>query len=378
MRVATNLTKELCAQGHDVQLWSGSRDYPLDTALLDGARVRLFPARVTVPALGFATTVALGHLRAIYAERHRIDGLHIHLARDFVTLPAVLLAKILGIPYIVQTHGMIVRKTNPIAVVFDALLTRPALRGAKSVLCLTALEQSQLREMDNRLDDLPVLANGIHMTPGPPDAPANEICEVLFLARMAARKRPQAFVRSAVDVLNKGREATFRLVGPDENEVDAVNHEIDSAKLGNALLYEGALPPDRTSARIAQCDVYVLPSVDEPFGMSVLEAMERGKPVIITDSCGLAPYIKAAGAGLVVDASREALTEAMDKLVLSPDARQAMGTRARNLVRQEFDIRVVAKKLSQIYAKSFTPGKPGDPSAVASLRRRGRHAARPR
>ena len=80
---------------------------------------------------------------------------------------------------------------------------------------------------------------------------------------------------------------------------------------------------------MAAAYAYVLPSVDEPFPMTVLEAMAAGKPVIVTDSNGLAGAVRDYGAGIVVPGdSAQALVEAMQRLVSEPTLAERMaGTR---------------------------------------------------
>lgn len=353
IRVATNLVKELGTRGHECSLWAGSRGYSPETRWLDGVSVRLNPARVVLPALGFATTMAPGMLLRVFADRKGIDLLHIHLARDFVTLPAALAARALRIPYVVQTHGMIGFKAHPLARLFDAVFTRPALRGAAQILYLTSVEEGDLRLTDPKLTRLSRLGHGIELPPTSDHANKTASCEVLFLARMHARKRPQVFVRSAIGVLRRGGDATFRLVGPDEGEVAPTAEQIRRFDHGGKILYEGALPQGRTNERISQCDLYVLPSVNEPFGMSVMEAMALGKPVIVTDSCGLAPYIESAGAGMVVGPEESELEHAMQHLVECPRLRREMGERGRELVQREFGIAAVGDRLTRVYQEAL-------------------------
>ncbi|WP_206064045.1 glycosyltransferase [Kocuria rosea] len=354
MRVATNLAKALDARGHETELWAGVKGYPRGTRVFDGARVRLFPARLLMPRLGFATSTARGILRAVIAERRSIDMLHIHLARDLVTLPAALLAKALSIPYVVQTHGMITPKSSPWARVFDLALTRPALRGASTVLYLTPHERSQLQQTDGRLTRLERLVNGIDTETGHRPVPAenSKQCEVLFMARLHPRKRPVLFVRSARELLSRGRQARFRVVGPDEGEGPSMLEEIEASGRLGQIIYEGPIPPEQTGERLARCDVYVLPSVDEPYPMSVIEAMAQGKPVVITDSCGIARQVEAAGAGLVVNSDQDTLTDAIDLLLRDGESRRRMGRRARALVEQDFDIGAVSERLCRIYSEA--------------------------
>ncbi|WP_081615838.1 glycosyltransferase [Kocuria sp. UCD-OTCP] len=357
VRVATNLTKALNARGHESRLWAGARGYPKNTNLVDGAPARLFSARVAVPTLGFATTVVRGLASALIVERHRVDIVHIHLARDFVTLPIALLARAVGLPYVVQTHGMITRKSGIFARFFDTLLTRPALRGADRILYLTSQEQQSLSLVESRLTSFVQLDNGADIHSGAEPMPSHTGCEVLYLARMHPRKRPLMFVNAAVDILARGRDAEFRMVGPDEGEASAVSKRISDAGYPESIVYEGPCAPELTDDRLSKCDIYVLPSIDEPFPMSVLEAMALGKPVIVTDSCGLAPYIESAAAGIVVGSDQASLTSAVESLIMDSSAQHAMGERAKNLVKYHFSISGVAERLQRVYESCLASDK---------------------
>ena len=65
------------------------------------------------------------------------------------------------------------------------------------------------------------------------------------------------------------------------------------------ISWEGALPPTSIPRRMAAASVYVLPSVREPYPMSVLEAMSVGLPVVVSADCGLAPLVERMRCGIV-------------------------------------------------------------------------------
>jgi len=176
---------------------------------------------------------------------------------------------------------------------------------------------------------------------------------VLFLARLQERKRPLAFVRMARTLLAEGVDASFVLVGPDEGQGDAVRAEIDALGDPARLRWEGALPPTQTLARLAQASLVVLPSVDEPYPMSILEAMSVGRGVVVTDTCGLAPAVAEHGAGAVVDASQPALDAAVRGLLTRPGALAEVGARARSASRQHFGMRAVGERLEAVYADAI-------------------------
>ncbi len=347
VRVAVNQARALHELGHEVTLAAATRGFAEAPVELDGVPVRLFPARTLLPGTGFAGLTSPGLLRWLRTAVKQADVVHIHAARDLVTLPAAAIARRAGVPYFLQTHGMIDPSANPLAAPLDAALTRPLARAAAGVFHLTDLEREQLTTVagELRFHQLP---NGVPVADaGEPQAPP----EVLYLARLAPRKRPLAFVDAARLVHATHPNATFALVGPDEGEGEAVHRAVEqAATAGVPIRYEGALAPEATLDRVRRASVYVLPSVDEPYPMSVLEALSVARPVVVTDTCGLADFVTRHDAGLVVDAGVDSLAAAIGTLLANPAEATARGRRGQGAVRSELSMGAIAAELAARYA----------------------------
>ncbi len=349
VRVALNQAAALQDRGHDVVVAAATQGFEDVPAELSGVPLALFSARQVLPRSGFAGMAAPGMLPWITRHAPSTDVVHVHAARDLVTLPAALLVKRAGTPYVLQTHGMIDPSSHPLAAPVDALLTRPVLKGASRVFHLTELERNQLREVAGRPLPFAPLPNGVPFA-DPSPADGQEGPEVLFLARLASRKRPLAMVALATALHTTHPRARFTLVGPDEGEGQKVARAIDDARAaGVPITWEGPLAPEDTLARINEAAVYVLPSVDEPYPMSVLEAMSVAKPVVVTDTCGLAPVVAAQDCGAVVDDSLDHFVTAVDGLLSDPRAAAAKGERGRAHVREQLSMAAIATELERHY-----------------------------
>lgn len=347
--VALNQCRALAEAGHDVTLVAGGDGFDGDfPSTFQGVDVKLFKTRQVLPGAGFAGLAAPGMLPWLNRQLQHVDAVHVHLARDFVGLPAASLAQNRGVPTCVQTHGMIDPSDNPLAKPLDAVLTKRVLRAARRVFHLTPVEKAgvqavagpgvRLEELHNGLDEDSLITPVAH--PG---------VTVLYLARLQARKRPMEFVGAAKALADRFPDARFRMVGPDEGEGDQVKQAIQASGLGDRLAWDG--PADRDGCRraMAEADIYVLPSVDEPYPMSVLEAMGAHLPVIITESCGLAPAVDAGRAGTVTSEQSGAIIAAVEKFLADPAERAATGERARRLVVEEFSMGPIIDKLVQCY-----------------------------
>ncbi|MFJ4262340.1 glycosyltransferase [Paenarthrobacter nicotinovorans] len=351
VRVAVNQSRALIEAGHDVTLLAGANGFGKNLPTeYDGVPVKLFQAHQAIPKTGFAGLLSPG--LTSYLLRHpKPDVVHVHLARDLITLPTAMWARLGRIPYVLQTHGMIDPSRHPLTIPLDMFLTRPSLSGAEKVLYLTEVEKLGLEEVARNKIRLEKLENGVPLPSRPIPSPGTDtdMVEVLYLARLHPRKRPLSFVAMAKSLSVKYPHATFRLVGPDEGEAKATVSAIQAAARGDALSWEGSIAPELALQRMSKASVYVLPSVNEPFPMSVLEAMSLGKPVVITDSCGLAEAVRDSGAGLVVDDTQEALDTAVGSILADDSRRLRMGQNAYRLAHEQFSMKPVLDSLTRTY-----------------------------
>lgn len=113
---------------------------------------------------------------------------------------------------------------------------------------------------------------------------------VTFLGRITYQKGPDYFVEAAAKVLKRVDNVRFVMAGSG----DMLNHVIRRvAKLGiaNRFHFTGFLRGAEVQKMFALSDVYVMPSVSEPFGISPLEAMKSNVPVIISKQSGVAEVL---------------------------------------------------------------------------------------
>lgn len=113
---------------------------------------------------------------------------------------------------------------------------------------------------------------------------------VTFLGRITYQKGPDYFVEAAAKVLKRLPNVRFVMAGSG----DMMNHVIRRvAKLGIAdrFHFTGFLKGDDVQKMFALSDVYIMPSVSEPFGISPLEAMKSNVPVIISKQSGVAEVL---------------------------------------------------------------------------------------
>jgi len=346
-RVAFAQAKALAELGHEVTIFAGSPPDEAGEIEHDGFRLRTFPVQKIAPFGGFATLRPRGLRAAVRAHASDLDVAHVHLARDLTTLPAALTFKKAGVPYVTQTHGMIDGSDKRLASLLDYLATRRALAGAASWLLLTPKEKLDLAEVATPGRVL-AIRNGVELREVTPLSERSDT--VLFLARLHERKRPLAFVEMAQRLADGLPDTRFLLVGPDEGEGAAVERAIAASGLGDRLQWIGALPPDDTASVMASARVYVLPAVNEVFPMTVLESFVAGTPVVTTSSLGIAPDCERFGAAVITDGTVDALADAVLRVRTDDDVSESLRRGATAYLKEELDIRGVARELQEEYA----------------------------
>jgi glycosyltransferase involved in cell wall biosynthesis len=343
-RVALNQSAELVKRGHEVTLAAATRGFRVPPTEVDGVPVRLFEVRTILPKSGFPGLGSPGLLRWFHVHGPSFDVVHIHFGRDLVVLPVAVSARRHKVPYVLQTHGMVIPSRHPLARPLDAVWTRRLLADAGAVLYLTDQERVQLTDVARASLNLVQLGNGV------PNYPAASIgtgpAEVLFVALMHKRKRPLVFVEMAKTLLDAGIDARFTLIGPDEGEGAAVTAAIEREP---RISWEGALAPAAVPRRMAAATIYVLPAEREPFPMTVLEAMAIGLPVVMAADCGLAPLVQSAQCGVVVDGGATAFADAVGSLLADRPRRVEMGERARKTAHNEFGMAAIGDRLTRVY-----------------------------
>ncbi|GAP53574.1 glycosyl transferase group 1 [Arthrobacter sp. Hiyo6] len=264
VRVAVNQTRALLEAGHDVILAAGAQGFGRRLPkYYDGVPVSLFHAFSPVPKSGFSGLVAPALQEWLKTAAKSADLAHIHLSRDLVTLPATRIVRRLHLPYVLQTHGMIGPSRHPLAGTVDALWTKRALSGAERVFFLTPEERQGLSSVTPESLKLQELPNGVPQTHLSPRAETDTPLEVLFLARLHSRKRPQMFVSMAKALHSRHPNVRFSVVGPDEGEGAAVSAAIREAGMGDALKWEGPVRPEDTAAGLAnRISTYCRPSTN--------------------------------------------------------------------------------------------------------------------
>ncbi len=113
---------------------------------------------------------------------------------------------------------------------------------------------------------------------------------ITFLGRITMQKGPEYFVEAAAKVLRKNKNVRFVMAGGGDMEKDMIRLAA-KRNIADRFHFTGFLRGKEVYQMFRDSDVYVMPSVSEPFGISPLEAMEMGVPSIISKQSGCAEIL---------------------------------------------------------------------------------------
>ena len=241
------------------------------------------------------------------AERAEFDVIHAH---DWMTFPAAQrLAARSGRPMIAHVHATEFDRsgTQVNQGVYD--IERAGMHAADLVIAVShRTRQMLLDHYGVEPEKVRVVHNGIEpgkgaapARPQPPREPASQEKEkvVLFLGRLTMQKGPGFFIRAAARVLEQMDNVKFIVAGWGDLAPRMVE-EVASRGLGHKVLFSGFLRGSAVDRAFREADVYVMPSVSEPFGLTALEALRNGAPVVLSRTSGVAEVLENRGA-LIVD-----------------------------------------------------------------------------
>jgi len=148
---------------------------------------------------------------------------------------------------------------------------------------------------------------------------------ILFLGRLVAKKSPDILIAAFARLRTRAGTAkptVLVLAGPEEDAlyVQRLRAQCSELRLGDDVRFTGPLYGQEKWQAYRDADVFVLPSQNENFGNTAAEAAACGTPVIVTDQCGIAPWVEGR-AGEVVPHDAIALENALASLLSRPALR---------------------------------------------------------
>jgi glycogen(starch) synthase len=228
------------------------------------------------------------------AQNEQFDVIHAH---DWMTYPAgMAVAATTGKPLVVHVHSTEFDRSGEHVNQQVYEIERRGLHSACRVITVSYLTKSIVQHRYSiEPEKIDVIYNGIESDRShDADMPRLGIKRgdriVLFLGRITMQKGPEYFVGAAKKVLEKYAKAKFVMAGTGDMVTDIIELAAREG-IGQRVLFTGFLRGPDVERIFKMADVYVMPSVSEPFGIAPLEAISHDVPVIISKTSGVAEVL---------------------------------------------------------------------------------------
>lgn len=187
-----------------------------------------------------------------------------------------------------------------------------------------------------------VVESGVDLALWQPRADLNRtqtMVRFVYAGRFVDWKGAQYLVEAFQQVAAREPQAQLELIG-DGPVRQQVESRVNELKLQDKIIFHGWLRREESAKIVAECDVFMMPSLRECGGTAILEAMAQGLPVITTNWAGPASYVNAE-CGILVDPNSpqdfvNGLAQAMIRLAHSQELRQKMGAAGIQHVRTHY------------------------------------------
>ncbi|MEA4983628.1 MAG: glycosyltransferase family 4 protein [Paludibacter sp.] len=228
---------------------------------------------------------------SVLAHQMDFDIIHSH---DWLTYPAGVFAKhISGKPLVIHVHATDFDRSRGQVNPTVYSIEKRGMDVADHIITVSDLTRKTVIE---KYHQDPRKVTTVHNAVEPlPDADTFTKTErkdkvVTFLGRITMQKGPEYFVEAAYKVLQKTEGVRFVMAGSGDM-MPAMIELAAKRGIADKFHFTGFLKGRQVHEMLAESDVYIMPSVSEPFGISPLEAMQVGTPSIISKQSGCAEIL---------------------------------------------------------------------------------------
>ena len=232
-------------------------------------------------------------IAGVVARTEEFDIIHSH---DWLTYPAGIHAKqVSGKKLVIHVHATDFDRSrgnvNPTVYAIE----KNGMDNADHIFCVSELtRQTVIHKYHQHPDKVSTLHNAV--TPlsqdildiEPKKIPGEKV--VTFLGRITMQKGPEYFVEAAAQVLKKTKNIRFCMAGSGDMMNDMIRL-VAQRGISDRFHFPGFMRGRQVYECLKASDVYIMPSVSEPFGISPLEAMQCDVPTIISKQSGCAEIL---------------------------------------------------------------------------------------
>lgn len=308
------------------------------------------PRPISYGSWGYWMAPALGRALERLYTRWRFDVVHAHCIAPTGHAVSRWIARRSGPAFAVSAHGPDMIHVAGLGTGRRASIA--ALRAADVVLANSRWAARRCEQIAG--GPLPVRV--VHLGADPVQSgprPGNGRVTLVTVAHLAKRKRHENVLR-ALQAIDAARRPDYLVIGdgPCRRSLERLTRELG---LRERVRFTGQLPNDEAVRRTAACDLFVMPGVEEPFGVAYVEAMAAGLAAIGSRGEGGPEDIAAAGEGMVLVAPDDigGLAATIERLCADRRELRRLGEAARATARASFTWEACGERTLAAYREAI-------------------------
>jgi len=229
---------------------------------------------------------------SVIAEENEFDIIHAH---DWLAYPAGIAAKeVSGKPLVIHVHATDFDRSGGNVNPDVYRIEKAGMDAASKIITVSNLTRDiVINKYNIHPDKVETVYNAVEPVHSTEDVPVNKGFDdkvVTFLGRITLQKGPEYFIEAAYKVLKVMHNVRFVMAGSGDM-MERMMRRAASLKITDRFHFTGFLRGKDVFTMLTLSDVYIMPSVSEPFGISPLEAMQSNVPVIISKQSGVAEIL---------------------------------------------------------------------------------------
>jgi glycosyltransferase involved in cell wall biosynthesis len=334
------------------------RKHPINSWFsIDGVPVLVFPS-VSCFSRGlneylFSPNLSWWLIRNITS----FDLVHIHAIFSYSSTSSMLIARMKGVPYVIRTIGQLnswsLSQGRLKKFFMLSLIEKKNLMRSLAIHVTSASEMEDVRDICDHPRILK-LELGVNLPDISLEAKvsAGSVIRFLFLSRIHPKKQ----LHSLLDALSRLKKAAMDrpwclLVAGDGEDayIGHLKRLAEEYDISEQINWLGHVDGTEKDQLLRSSDWFVLPSITENFGISAVEALSYGVPVILSKDVGISEMVKSSNAGLVYGSGSVRLTAALN--IALRGAPMNMRIAARKLAEEQFSWSCIGHKLTVFYQR---------------------------
>ncbi len=230
-------------------------------------------------------------------DKYDLIHAHCYTTSELDYCSLIMCLKGINKPYIITAHDVITPYKGVLGFLkdfYDKTIGRLSLNSANKLIALTTENLNQYTNLGINREKVAVIPNGIDFLEINRNKAKikkkrlygkNKVC--LFVGRLVEYKGAQHIIMSAPKVLKKFPNTSFIFIGEDQGYKNILVEEAKRLNISDKCIFKGKVSNEELAEHYAMADVFILPSTGEGFGLTAVEAMHYGTPVILANEGGL-------------------------------------------------------------------------------------------